>query len=126
MEEDDKIKELFRGFDPELPSESLFMSRLKRNMEGVELVKRQTEAARRRNRRAVTAAAIAGFAVGVIFTVLMPYLCELISGINISIPYLGIQTFVLEPYILLWPIAAIVASVTAYNTYEIAMAKGTK
>lgn len=123
MEEDDKIRELFSRFDPELPSESLFMSRLKRNMEAVELVKRQTAAVRRRSRKAVIAAAIAGFVVGVIFAALMPFLCEWMPGIDITIPYLAIEPLELDPRMLLWPIAAITASVTAYNTYEIALSR---
>ena len=61
--EEDKLKSLFAEFQPELSSDSLFMNRLERNMESVEIVKRRVEEMRARNRRAIAVAAIVGFIV---------------------------------------------------------------
>ena len=38
--EEDKLKDLFVNYNPELPSDFSFMTRLKHNLDQVELVKR--------------------------------------------------------------------------------------
>ena len=63
--EEDKLKDVFEGFDPELTSDSLFMSRLRRSMEAVEIVRERQAELRRRGCRAVVVAAITGCAVGI-------------------------------------------------------------
>ncbi len=116
--EEDKIKDLFRGYNPELSSDSIFMSRLLRNMKGVELLKQQTAAARCRNKTAVLVASISGFIVGILLTLLIPHLFTWITTIKISLPYISISPIEIDMQILSWPLAAIAATLISYNTYK--------
>ncbi len=116
--EEDKIKDLFRGYNPELSSDSIFMSRLQRNMKGVELLKQQTAAARCRNKTAVLVASISGFIVGILLTLLIPHLFTWITTIKISLPYISISPIEIDMQILSCPLAAIAATLISYNTYK--------
>ncbi len=89
--EDDKIKELFNDFEPELSSSFQFMTKLKRNMEAVEIVKQHNAALKKRNKLAVAIAGVCGFAVGVILTLLFPLLGCWVPTFSISLPHFQIQ-----------------------------------
>ncbi len=41
--EEDKLKDIFKDFNPDLSSDSDFMSRLERSMKAVEIVKHQKD-----------------------------------------------------------------------------------
>jgi len=119
--EEDKIKDLFSSYNPKLSSDSLFMSRLQRNMKGVELLKQQTEAARHRNKTAVLAASISGFIVGILFTLLIQHTYTWITTIKITLPYIPISPIEIDMQILSWPLAAIAATLISYHTYKITL-----
>ena len=72
--EDDKLTELFADFKPEISDSADFMARFSRNLELAEIARKQIEASRRRSRRAVVIAALAGFAGGVMSTICYPAL----------------------------------------------------
>lgn len=72
--EDKDLQKLFQAFQPDLSSDSGFMSTLLANMQKVELLKRQQEVARRQNRIAVAVAAVTGFIAGVVFMLILPYI----------------------------------------------------
>lgn len=110
--EDANIRESFAAFNPKLTSDLAFMNRLKSNMEAVELVRQHAAAARRRNRRAVAIAAIAGLVMGT-----MMGLCLPIFERWIAIPDVNFD-------VVIWGVAALVSTLTAVNAYEIARAKG--
>ncbi len=84
--EDNDIRDLFRDFSPATSSDADFMTRLRRNMEAVELVREHTMNIRRRSRRAVVAAALSGFVAGVVLTLAFPYILQMIRRIAGSIP----------------------------------------
>lgn len=119
--EDYKIKELFQNFQPELSSDSLFMSRLKSNMQSVELVKQQTARLQHRNRIAVTMASLAGCIVGIVMTIWFPYISQWVSTINVSLPSLGLSSVKFEGNIITWLISAALIVFTSLNTYAITM-----
>ncbi len=121
--EDDKIKELFNDFEPELSSSFQFMTKLKRNMEAVEIVKQHNAALKKRNKLAVAIAGVCGFAVGVILTLLFPLLGSWVPTFSISLPHFQIQNITIEYSYLYWVVMAAVSALTAINAYEIAMAK---
>lgn len=74
-EEDQKIREMLTGFRPEQEkSEVDFMACLQQKMDTVDTVKEYCLTEKRRNRRAVIIAAIAGVLTGVGLTLLTPYL----------------------------------------------------
>lgn len=121
--DDDKLKDLFRDFQPELSSSDLFMSRLQKSMEAVEFVKRHDRALRRRTRAAVAIAALCGFAMGVICTLLLPLICDWVSTLSISLPHLRISSFTIDYSTLAYIAIATVCVITTLNAYEIALAK---
>lgn len=78
---EDKISELFKGYNPDLSPDSLFMERLEHNLRAVDIVKQQLKASNRKNRLAIIAAAITGFIVGVVSVIAYPYLSEIVLKI---------------------------------------------
>lgn len=117
--EDDKLKSLFADFQPELSSDSLFMNRLERNMESVEIVKRRMEEMRARNRRAVAVAAIVGFVVGFLFSLTLPYLSGLVAGWQVTLPQESIMSVVADWFaVIAWGVIGGTAVISAINTYD--------
>lgn len=104
--EDDKLKDLFAAFDPELSSDSVFMSQLRHNMQAVELVKQHNRESKRRNRYAVIIASAAGLIMGIMLTLCFPIVGRLLSA---------------NADILLWGITAAASAITAINAYNIAL-----
>jgi len=121
--EEDKIKDLFNNFDPELSSSSQFINKLKMNMEAVEIVKRHNLAMKKRNRLAVIIAAACGFIMGVILTLLYQSVGDWISTFSISIPHTEIDSVMIDYQLIAWIIMAVVSCITAINAYEIALTK---
>lgn len=121
--EDDKIKELLSGFEPETSSDFQFMTRLQRSMEAVELVRQHNLAMRRRNKTAVVIAALSGFVTGVLLTLLFPLIEDWISGISISIPHMSISPIAIDHQLVAWMVVAIISVLMALNVYEIALSK---
>lgn len=121
--DDDKIKDLFNDFHPELSSSFLFMDRLKKNMEVVEIVRQQRVALKRLNRIAVSIAAFCGFVMGVILTLLFSLVGDWVSTINVSLPHLHISTLIIDYSFMAWFVMAGVCVITALNAYEIAMVR---
>ncbi len=119
--EDKEIKDLFADFQPGISSSFGFMTKLKRNMEAVEIVKRHNSALRKRNRIAVATAAVCGFFMGVCLTLLFPVIGGWIS--TFAAPLLQFGGFAVDFTIVWWIVVAAVSVITSLNTYEIAMAK---
>ncbi len=123
--DDDKLKDFFGSFDPELSSDIRFMSKLQRNMEAVELVKQRSLATRKRNKVAVAVAALSGVVMGVLITLLFPLVEDWTSSINFTIPYLGMGPLTVDLRLIGWMLVSVVSGVTAYNSYEIVLFKMT-
>ncbi|MCM1142590.1 MAG: hypothetical protein NC453_28805 [Muribaculum sp.] len=121
--EDDKIKDLFSNFQPELSSSFQFMTKLQKNMETVEILKQHNAALKKRNKLAVAIAAVSGFVMGVIMTLLFPLIGDWVSTFNISIPRLQVSAITIDYSFVAWIVMAGVCIITALNGYEIAMAK---
>lgn len=119
--EEEKITDLFSNFQPELSSSFGFMTKLKRNMEAVEIVKQHNSTLRKRNRVAVAVAAVSGFFMGVVLTLLLPVIRECFS--TLDMPLLQFSVFAVDYTILWWMVVAAACVLTAINAYEIAMAK---
>ncbi len=122
--DDDRIRNLFSDFRPDLTSSDQFMSQLRRNLEIIEIVKQQNLALRRRNRIAVAIAAVCGFVTGVILTLTLPLAGDwILTFNNISLPQLSINTLNIDYRFLYWIIMGGVCVITSMNAYEIAMVK---
>lgn len=121
--EDDKLRELFKEFDPVLSSDDLFISRLQQNMEAVEIIKHRALISRRINKIAVIIAAIAGFVIGAIFKLLFPIIVDCVSTISLTVPFFRINPININISVILWIITAMVSGIIAYNAYEITISK---
>lgn len=121
--EDDKIKKLFDDFQPELSSSHVFMAKLQKGMEAVEIVKRHNLELKKRNRLAVAIAALSGLAIGLIVALILPLAGDWISTFDISIPRLRISSISIDYTFVSWIVMAFVSVVTALNAYEIALVK---
>lgn len=120
---DDKFKDLFQNFKPELSSDFKFLTKLQRNMDALELVKHQTAMQRKRNRIAVIVAAITGFVMGVIITILFPILADTLSTFSITLPAPDFSPISINWQIIGYILAAIVSVFTALNAYEITLSR---
>lgn len=121
--EDDDIKNLFAGFNPELASGNLFMAELQRKMEAVEIVRQHQVAMKKRNRLAIMVASLCGFAMGVLLSILSALCSDWIPVFSISLPYVRMEAFTVDYQFMKWVVMAIVSGVTAMNAYEIAIAR---
>ena len=119
--EDDKLKDLFSNFNPEISSDFKFMDRLQQNIKSVELIKQQSAELRTRNKKAVAIAGIVGFIAGMLFSMALPYIGNAGSNINLSLPA-GIILNLSDYYpVLAWAVVGGVSVLTALNTYEISL-----
>ncbi|MDE5586507.1 MAG: hypothetical protein K2I92_09300 [Muribaculaceae bacterium] len=82
--EEERLKNLFSQYDPELSSSMAFIEHLERNLDTVELIHQENAAVMKRNRIAVAIASCTGFMSGVIFTLLFPYIDSLIKSLSDS------------------------------------------
>ena len=121
--EEDKIKDLFSRFEPELSSDFQFMTKLRRNMEAVEMIRHRHEAMRRRNKKAVIIAAVTGCMVGMLLSLLLPYIGSFVAHLHISIPEIPIGSVIIDYTAIMWCVIGCASVLTAVNAYEIAMAK---
>lgn len=124
--EDDKLKDYFQCFQPALSSDSLFLNKLRKKIEAVELVKQHTEALKKRTRIAIGVAALTGFVMGVILTLLFPLIGDAVSSFDLSISYYGISEIKIYWQIVGWIVMAVVCVFTAINAYEITISRLTR
>ncbi len=121
--DDDKLKELFQNFNPELPSDSLFIARLRRSMNAVELVKERQAALRRKSRRAVAVAAVVGCLVGCMLTLICLWVGDCDFIVRLRIAGLTSEAIVVNYKAIGWGVIGIASVLTAMNAYEVALAK---
>ncbi|MBD5209928.1 MAG: hypothetical protein HDS77_01460 [Bacteroidales bacterium] len=120
--EDEKIKSLFSNYDPELSSDASFMSKLERNLDTVEIIRKHTSEVRSRYRKALAFAAVAGFIVGYLFSLTLPYLNKTIANWKLSLANDSFCITIAENFsILSWIIIAGASVFAALNTYELSL-----
>lgn len=120
--EDDKLRSLFSDFKPELSSDSLFMNRLERSLNSVEMVKQRVSETRSRGRKAVAFAAVAGFIVGVLFSLTLPYLSEIVADWQLTLPPESMANTIADNFTLIaWTVAGATSVFAALNTYELSL-----
>ena len=118
--EEDKYTELFAGFDPELPSDSLFMANLQQKLQAVEMVKQRIEKMRRRNRLAMTIASVAGVVFGIIATLCYPAIAGAVAGLGRLTPSFAVVIIDFSNIISWGVICSIVFALT-FTVYDIAL-----
>lgn len=120
---DDDIKNLFKDFSPTLASDTDFMARLQKNMAAVEAVKNHVATLQRRNRIALVAAAFAGFVMGVICTLLVPYIGNIWGPVSFSIPHIHLPEINIDWRIVGWLLSGTLGVLTAMQTYSFTLAR---
>ncbi|MDE5785941.1 MAG: hypothetical protein K2H98_05350 [Duncaniella sp.] len=117
--EEEKFNALFSDFNPEMKSDGLFMSRLENKLTTLDPVKSQLECVHRRNRIAVSVAAITGFIFGIIVAIFYPYITGFISEIELSSTILPAW---LGDYVttLTWSVIGIIGMILMFSAYDIA------
>lgn len=119
--EKDNFKEIFNSFNPALSSDADFMSTLQRSMNAVEIVRKRNAELHRRGKRAIVIASLAGFAAGVIMTILQPYIITWLGKIHLSLSIPSSQAVNIDYTLISWMATAIISSTIALNTYHMAM-----
>lgn len=120
--QDNELKALFSNFDPTLSSHKRFIINLHRRLETIELLHREMASIRRKNRRAVVMAAIAGFVAGVASCLLMPSLASLMTALQIHNTSLSVASP--EFSVLLWLLPAGVTLLTSLGIYNLTSRTG--
>lgn len=120
--EDDKIKSLFSNFDPELNSDFRFMRNLEEKLDSVEIVKQHNAEARSRCKKAVIFAALAGFVVGLLFSLLLPYISRVVADWQKALPTESDLNILADNLpIIAWILILGTAVFVALNTYELSL-----
>lgn len=118
--EDDKLKNLFTGFNPQLSDDNLFMSQLERSLQAVEFAKNHCAEVKRQNRLAIIISAIVGFICGVTFTLCYPYLLNMLEGIK------AVSTdvaWMINQYgsLMVWTVCSIATCLLTFVGYDISL-----
>lgn len=83
--DEDNLRQIFQGFTPELSDSGAFIKDLEERLATVELVRQQTRCIQRCNRRAIVLASLAGCGVGILLTILFPYIAALFATLTSSL-----------------------------------------
>lgn len=113
--EDDKLKNLFEDFAPEMTPDKDFVCRIERCVKAVELIEKEAKSKSRRNRRAVVISAFVGFVTGALSMCLAPYLCqmleEFLKGCAREVSGIGVPTL----SYLFFTVATVLAVTATYS-----------
>lgn len=120
--DDDKIRDLFGCFEPEISGEREFINRLEVNLRSVEMIKDYNSDIKRRNRIAVIIAAFVGFISGILCTLLFPWMVDSAVTFGSSSVVDSLKNLTEQDYLMIYWIA--IAGATAFisfNTYELSL-----
>lgn len=120
--EEDKLKDLFVNFKPELPSDFSFMTKLKHNLDQVELVKQHNSEVASKRKKAVVIAACVGFIVGLLFSLTLPYIGNMMQNLQSTLPSGSTLRMITDNYLTLTLL--IMAGTTALlslNAYDLSL-----
>lgn len=84
--EEERLKDIFKEYEPALSSRLAFMERLERNLKAVEIIHQANARAVRRNKIALLFASVAGFVASFIFSHITPYIEKVTASLLESIP----------------------------------------
>lgn len=120
--EEDKLKRIFAEFEPELSSDSRFIDNIERNISAVETARQQIAMVKSRCRIAVVIASLAGFIVGFLFSLAMPYLGCFVESWSLSLHDSTLACQLADNFMIIaWMATAIVSIFTALNAYDISL-----
>lgn len=118
--DDDKMKQLFQDFQPDLSSDFAFLQKLERNLNSVELIRQQSKQLRRHSRLAVIVAAVAGFVTGFFASFLVPYIGSIISDIQSSMPDSSAMRVISDfQTTIAWMLVGTLSIIMSVNAYDL-------
>lgn len=118
--EDDKLRQLFDNFDPELTSGVQFFNKLERKLNSVEIIVKHNTEVRARNKKAVVIAACVGFIVGFLFSLALPYLNEAVANWKMTLPVDSIMHLFADNFtIIAWSIIGLVSVISSLNAFDL-------
>jgi hypothetical protein len=120
---DDKLRELFSNFQPELSPSFQFTTKLLKKMEAVEIVKQHNATLKKRNRLAVAIAALCGFIMNMVLYLIFPLINNSASSLSIPSPYLLLNSITIDSSFVVWIVMAVISVIITRNVYEIALSK---
>ena len=125
--EDKELKELFGSFEPEMSSDLSFMSRLRDNLDSVEMIRQHNARQHAISRVALAVAVCAGFVVGFLFSLALPYIGAAVDALQSSLPSGSAMRVVTDNYQLLsWILIAFTAAYATINSYNLTLGALTK
>lgn len=120
--DDDKLKELFKGFSPDMMSDELFMTRLQNRLDSVEMVKQHNDEIVRRSRIAVIIAAAVGIVTGFLLSLALPYIGAAAESLKNMMPSRRAVEFIADNYqVVAWGLIGATAALLALNSYDLAL-----
>lgn len=118
--EDDKIRQLFENFEPDLSSDVQFINRLERKLNSVEIIVKHNAEVRSRNKKAVGIAACVGFIVGFLFSLALPYLRNVVAQWQLTLPGDSVMNTLADHFaIIAWCLIALISVISALNAYDL-------
>ena len=120
--EDDKLITIFSNFEPEISSDSQFMGKLQQNVALVDIIRQNAADYRSKNKKALIIAAFIGFVVGIVFSILLPYLSAAVSNWQLTLPSESLLNAFAENFtIVAWLVIGCTSVLAAINTYEVSL-----
>lgn len=121
--EDDRLKEFFEKFSPDLKPDRIFLSDLDKRIEMIEEIRKENVELRRRCRIAVSVATLCGFIAGFIFCMLLPTIEVWVGNLKSVIPQASVVYGIVENHSLLaWILIASGICLISVNAYQLSMA----
>ncbi len=121
--EHDKLKDIFDSFAPRLTPADQFMSRVERDLDAVEFIRRHNAAALRCGRIALAVAALVGCVTGYLLSLLMPWLGGMMASLKEALPEAPAAAALADHYTLIaWLIIGSASALLAFNSYDLTSA----
>lgn len=114
---DDKLRNLFAGYEPEMQNDAVFMARLERNLRAVEFIREKNAAAKRNNRVAMAIACVVGFLAGGLFITVMPYITQWLNGLSLAGIFPSLQPEQIANVLTccLWCVGTVALTLSSYD-----------
>jgi hypothetical protein len=120
--DEDRLKNLFNNFNPELSPDKLFMDKLQENLDLVEIIRQHNVDLKTQNIKACIIAALVGFIVGILFSFALPYIETSINNLQSMLKIGTLLWLITNNYLIItWLAIGAVSTFIAINTYEIAI-----
>ncbi|MDE5552593.1 MAG: hypothetical protein K2I91_05260 [Muribaculaceae bacterium] len=120
--EEERLKQIFGNFNPDMSPDYVFINRLKNNLETVEMIRNKNVRLKARCRRAVIVASLVGIGVGLLLAMILPTIAAAIMDYTRSMFSDTFFNVVHENSILLAGIGiAAVSMVVSLSVYELTM-----